>query len=85
MPRDEDFHGEGYDGELEKRSELVYDLPEPAPDAPTGDGDGGGERVSGADGGAEGPISWVWMCQHLQNVPKNVPTFAKYESKGLTV
>ena len=54
MPR-EDFYGEGYDGELEKRSELVYDLPEPEPepepDAPTGDGgesaDGG--ESSGAD------------------------------------
>ena len=28
MPRDEDFQGEGYDGELEKRSGFVYDLPE---------------------------------------------------------
>ena len=38
MPRDdEDFYGEGY-GELEKRSELVYDLPEPDADAPSGDG-----------------------------------------------
>ena len=54
MPRDEDFQGEGYDGELEKRSELVYDLPEPAPDAPTGDGDGGdggGADVGGGDPG----------------------------------
>ena len=54
MPR-EDFYGEGYDGELEKRSELVYDLPEPEPaslldepepDAPTGDG---GESADGGD------------------------------------
>ena len=51
MPRDEDFQGEGYDGELEKRSELVYDLPEPdADDAQSGDGgDSGGGDDSSAD------------------------------------
>ena len=60
MPRNgEDFYGEGY-GELEKRSELVYDLPEPDADAPTGGddggngGDGGGDSGGGDDsGGAE--------------------------------
>ena len=53
MPRDEDFQGEGYDGELEKRSELVYDLPEPDADAPSGDGgdDGDGGDSGGGDGG----------------------------------
>ena len=48
MPRDEDFQGEGYDGELEKRSELVYDLPEPDADAPSG---GGGDGGDGGDSG----------------------------------
>ena len=50
MPRDEDFYGEGYDGELEKRSELVYDLPEPDVDTPTSDGGGGN---GGGDGDGE--------------------------------
>ena len=53
MPRDEDFQGEGYDGELEKRSELVYDLPEPDADAPSGDGGDGGDS-GGGDGGDSG-------------------------------
>ena len=52
MPRDgEDSYGEGY-GEFEKRSELVYDLPEPDADAPTGDGgDGNGDGGGSGDGG----------------------------------
>ena len=45
---DEEFYGESY-GELEKRSELVYDLPEPDADAPTGDG-----GDAGGDGGDSG-------------------------------
>ena len=49
MPRDEDFQGEGYDGELEKRSELVYDLPEPDADVPSGDGGDGGDSGGGDD------------------------------------
>ena len=53
MPRDEDFQGEGYDEELEKRSELVYDLPEPDADAPSGDGGDGGNS-GGGDGGDGG-------------------------------
>ena len=53
MPRDEDFQGEGYDGELEKRSELVYDLPEPDADAQSGDGGDGGDS-GGGDGGDSG-------------------------------
>ena len=56
MPRDdEDFYGEGYGGEIEYRSELVHDLPEPDTDAPTGDGgnddDGGGDDTGGGGGG----------------------------------
>ena len=49
MPRDdEDFYGESY-GELQERSELVYDLPESDPDVPSSDG---GE--AGGDGGDSG-------------------------------
>ena len=58
MPRDEDFYGEGYDGGLEKRSEFVDDLPDPEPDASTGDDDGssgdGGGGDSGGDDGSGG-------------------------------
>ena len=60
MPRDEDFYGEGQDGQghdggLEKRSEFVDDLPDPEPDAPTGD-DGGssGDGDGGDSGGDDG-------------------------------
>ena len=53
MPRDEDFQGEGYDEELEKRSELVYDLPEPDADAPSGDGGDGGDSGGGDDSSAD--------------------------------
>ena len=49
MPRDEDFHREGYDGEPEKRSELVYDLPEPDADPPAGGGDGGSDSGGSDD------------------------------------
>ena len=49
MPRDDEgFYGEGY-GELEQRSGLVYDLPEPGADAPGGDG-----GDAGGDGGDSG-------------------------------
>ena len=59
MPRDEDFQGEGYDGELEKRSGFVYDLPEIDAAATSGDsGDGGdsegGDDSGGGDGGDSG-------------------------------
>ena len=49
MPRDgEDFYGEGDGGYGElKKSELVYDLPEPDADAPAGDSDDGGGGDSG--------------------------------------
>ena len=57
MPRDEDFQGEGYDGELEKRSELVYDLPEPDADAPSGDGGDGGDSGGGDDDSGGGDDS----------------------------
>ena len=53
MPRDEDFQGEGYDGELEKRSELVYDLPEPDADVPSGDGGEGGDSEGDDDSSAD--------------------------------
>ena len=53
MPRDEDFQGEGYDEELEERSELVYDLPEPDADAPSGDGGDGGDSGGGDDSSAD--------------------------------
>ena len=49
MPRDEAFQGEGHDGELEKRSEFVNDLPEPDADAPSGDGGDGGDSGGGDD------------------------------------
>ena len=54
MPRDEDFQGEGYDGELEKRSGFVYDLPEPDADAPSGDGGDSGGGDGGDSGGGDG-------------------------------
>ena len=57
VPRDgEDFYGEGYDGELEYRSELVHDLPEPDADAdaPTGNGGDGGDSGGGDDSSGGG-------------------------------
>ena len=55
MPRDgEDFYGEGDGGYGElKKSELVYDLPEPDADVPSGDGDGGDDDDDGGSSGGE--------------------------------
>ena len=54
MPRDgEDFHGEDYGGEIEYRSELVHDLPEPGTTGDGGNDDDGGGDDTGGGGGSD--------------------------------
>ena len=49
----EDFYGEGFDGELEYRSELVHDLPEPDTDAPSDHDSGDGNDSGSSDGDSD--------------------------------